>query len=224
ECLYPLLLMATIWLTMQAQRRRNWALAIATGAVWYLSSLFSFALLVAPPLMLAFAAADELAARPETDKRALMLALRKTSAGAVLGFGLAYLAFTVIFHYEFFSGLLGAMAHHAKSKIWRGTISETLHYAWLGSFEFAIWIGLPAAWLAATNAGRTLFNSTSRVAGGLALPSVALVLVFGFVAFFGRAKGETGRLWLLLVPICCALVSAELNRQDKATRNLSIAS
>jgi hypothetical protein len=224
QCLYPLLLMSTIWLAAVAQKRRSWAWSIASGAACYLSALFSFALLLAIPLMLGFAAAIEVESRKASSLRALPAAMWRTAVGAVLGFGLVYLLFELICHYDFFNGLRGAVQHHEKWKYWRGSAWEYFHYAWLGYFEFAIWIGLPATVLAATNAGRAIWQSARGIVGGLTLPALALTSVFVFVAFFGRAKGETGRLWLLLVPTCAALISAELNRQDPLRRTLFVSS
>jgi hypothetical protein len=44
----------------------------------------------------------------------------------------------------------------------------------------------------------------------LTLPAITLVLSFLYLAFFGRTKAESARLWLFLVPMCSGLAATEL--------------
>jgi hypothetical protein len=210
ECLFPLLFMSTTWMAVETQTRRSVIWAFVTGACLYLSAFFTFALLLAIPLAVAFAVATELQARPGPNAGSSRLALVKTGVAAAVGFILVGLVFFAAFNYDFFSRLEAATLYHAGWRQWRGGAFETFYFAWLDYLEFAIWIGVPFTLLALAGERRAILQAVTGNVRGLVLPFLVVLLSFLYLGFFGKTKAESGRLWLFLVPMCCALAAVEL--------------
>jgi hypothetical protein len=57
----------------------------------------------------------------------------------------------------------------------------------------------------------------------LAVPALALTGVFLYLSFFSHTKAETSRLWLPLVPICCAIAATELQEFNRLLRQPMVA-
>jgi hypothetical protein len=213
QFLFPVLLMTTVWMAVEAQRRHSWAWAVATGAALYLSAFFTFALLLAVPIAAAFAVAIERQAdRPMAGDRAGPLA--KTACGAAIGFGALAVLFAVGLHYDLVTRLRESNLHHAQWRNWEGGASETFHYAWLDYLEFAVWLGVPITLLSLAGIRRAVLSGIKGDYGKLVLPAFALLVAFLYLGFFGKTKSEAARLWLPLVPLCCGLAAAELHDRD----------
>ena len=201
QFLFPLLLMTTVWMAVEAQSRHSWGWAVATGLAIYLSAFFTFALLVAAPIAAAFAVAVERQAK----------ALAKTACGAAIGFGALAIVFAVGLHYDFITRLRAASLHHAQWRHWEGGTSETFSAAWLDYLEFAVWLGVPITLLSLAGIRRAVLRGIKRDYGRLVLPALAVLVSFLYLGFFGKTKAEAARLWLPLVPMCCGLAAAELH-------------
>jgi hypothetical protein len=209
QFLFPLLYMLTTWIAVEAQRRHSWAWAFATGASLYLSAFFTFALLLAIPMAAAFAVAAEL----ETRGRHLQApgrALAKTGLAAAAGFGTLAGVFGIVFQYDLITRLRGATDFHAAWRNWQGGWFETIYFGWLDSLEFAVWLGVPLTVLALAAGRRAILQAIRGDYRKLVLPAMVLGLSFLYLAFFGRTKAESARLWLFLVPMCSALAATEL--------------
>lgn len=223
ECLFPLLLMTVVWIATIAQVRRSWAWALAAGAMLYVSAFFSFALLLAAPIAASFAAASELASVGGQRPGKRVRSLARTLAGSAIGFAALFILFAFAFHYDFLARLEGAERHHMQWKYWKGELGETVYFAGLGYLEFVLLLGIPLAVLALAGARRSLVRATAGDWQQLVIPCAALGAVFLFLGFLGHAKGETARLWLPFVQICCGLAAAELQDRKKYPRALLVA-
>jgi hypothetical protein len=220
QCLFPLLCMTTIWVVTEAERRRSAARAFAAGALLYIAAFCTFPLLLVAPVAAAFAIAVECQAK-KTDAR--WRALAKTGIAAALGFAAMFALFAVAFHYDFVARLRSAADNHVQWKgSWHGGPAQTLQFALLDYIEFAVWIGLPVALLGMGAARRAMLAAAGGDFGGMVLPSIVLTALLIYLGCFGKTEGETSRLWLFLVPVCCALAAVELFRRDIRDRGLMI--
>ena len=90
-----------------------------------------------------------------------------------------------------------------------------MHFAWINFLEFFLWLGVPLALLTLSRLRRALLGLLDGDLTGLTLPAASLALVLIYLGFFSQTCGETARLWLPLVPICCALAAYELTSSGK---------
>jgi hypothetical protein len=218
QVLFPLLLTTVVWTAVIAQRRRSLAWAVGSGVLTWLSGLFSFALLLAGPVGLAFAAASDRDAPPASRWRLVGRTALGLAVGGAIGYGLG-----ILLGYDFFSRLEDATRVHAEWKAWRPGPQETFYWAWLDLLEFGLWIGVPLAVLTLASWRRSMRSLAGGDVDGMVLPAVTMALVFLFLAFFGRTKAESARLWLPLVPICCALAADHLMSRGEAARGPAVA-
>jgi hypothetical protein len=213
ECLFPLLFTLSAWLAVETQTRRSGAWAFVTGACLYLSAFFTFALLLAIPMAGAFAIATELQLASSPQSQARAKALLKTAVGVTAGFCVVAVAFLLVFNYDMVTRLRAATLYHAGWRNWQGGAFETVYFAWLNYLEFAVWIGVPLTLLTLAAERDAILRALRGDSEGLVLPALVLASSFLYLGFLGQTKAESGRLWLLLVPMCCGLAAAELQRR-----------
>jgi hypothetical protein len=96
----------------------------------------------------------------------------------------------------------------ASSLVWR--TFETVYFALLNYLEFAVWLGVPLVLLVLGAVRRALLIVVDGRPAEIVLPALALLAVFVALGLFGRTKGESARLWLPLVPMCCAVAASRL--------------
>ncbi len=217
QCLFPLLYMLTMWAAVKAQTTHGWGWALATGASLYLSAFFTFALLLAIPMAVALAIAVELEARA-LHSQPPGRALAKTGLAAGAGFATLAAAFLIAFKYDLITRLRGATDFHAAWRNWQGGWFETVYFGWLDSLEFAVWLGVPLTVLALAAGRHAILQAIRGDYRKLVLPAVVLVVSFLYLAFFGKTKAESARLWLFLVPMCCGLAASEIGERYRARR------
>ncbi len=105
-----------------------------------------------------------------------------------------------------------ALGAHLAWKQWRGSAYEVQHFAWLNLLEFALWLGAPVALLAVSAAVVGLVESVRRVRPSPGSFATAWLATVGLLAWFGRTKAESARLWLFLVQPACLAASLALHR------------
>jgi hypothetical protein len=218
QVLFPCLFMTTIWLATTAERRGSWRWAIATGAALYISTFFTFALILAAPLAAAFALATALQAADDGAPHGRVRGLARTALGAAIGFGVMFGVFAVAFHYDFVGRLREATSFHESWKGPWGGIHDTVYFAWLDYLEFAVWLGLPIAILTVGAVRRAILLAVAGQHRALVWPAIALLAVILYLGFFSHTKAEAARLWLPLVPMCCALAATELHERNPTFR------
>lgn len=214
QVLFPLLLMTTLALAVEAQARSSWPLAVAAGVSLGVGTFFTFALALAAPLAVAaaigVAMTSEAALGSGVTPASRYRALARTAGATLIGIGAYFLFLWAVIRYDWFAGLTMARLYNAQWKGWEGGAFQTFYFAWLNSLEFLLWLGAPLALLALGRVKRALLQVAATDLGGLAIPAVAVTIVFLFLAFFGQAKAETARLWLFMVPMSCALAADEI--------------
>jgi hypothetical protein len=223
QVLFPFLFMSTIWTAVQAQIRRSWLWAFAAGAVLFLSGFFTFALILAGLLAAGFAAQTEATEAGGDRWRSSMRSVGRTVSGIGAGFMFLLVLFAVGFNYDFLEGMLEATAFHKAWKGWGGGFHDGVYFAWLDYLEFAVWLGVPLVVLTLGGLRRSLLSAVAGTRDRLTWPGVALLAVFLYLGFFSHTKGETARLWLPLVPVCCALAANELRERYKGSREVMTA-
>ncbi len=188
---YPLvatLIVWWLWSGLQAQSSwRGRGLLVLAGAVTAVAILFSFSFV---PLLL-FAALLAWVAGWRREGEAWSLAVKRPfhtgfffALGLLLVFGLYTIA-------------LG----HSPLDIWRSTTAYHFDlerpyfpWLWLHSWDFVIFFGLPAFSL-------FLLSLSDRRRGAGFQLSLSLALCLFIVVLSGTARGETGRIWSLFMPV-----------------------
>ncbi len=225
EVLIPLLFMLPVFMSARAQRTRSAWWAVCAGAWLYLGAFVTFPVLLAAPVAAGFAAA--VALQPGVAATSPGRALVRTGLWAAAGFCGLFALFALGLHYHFATRLRGALVFHARWKAWHGGAAETVYFAWLNGLEFAVWAGVPLSVFALAGVRRSLLRALRGDRSGLVLPALVATAVLLALAFLGHTKAETGRLWLFLVPLGCALCAVELRagsrRRPRATLALVLA-
>jgi hypothetical protein len=188
---YPFVAVTIVWLfwaglTNEKKWRSVVQLGLA-GALTAVAILFSFAFV---PLLLFAGILALIVGWKQNGETWVEAVKRPLWAGLFFGLGLL-----LIF------GLYFIWTGHTPLTIWQSTTQYHFEldrpywpWLWLHSWDFVIFFGLPAFCLF------VLALLTPRREGGFQL-SLALVLTLLIVVISGTARGETGRIWSLFMPV-----------------------
>jgi hypothetical protein len=213
QFLFPLLGALTLWASVQAARARSDRGAFVAGVALWVSGFFTFPLLLLAPVALALAWAVAPVSRADNEagtSRARLRATIRMASRMAAGLAAGFVLFRLVLGYDVMARLADARRFNAIWKGWDGGAFQTLYFGWVNLLEFGLWLGIPVAALTFGRARRAIVQLAGGDVAGLGLPAVAMLLVFGYLAFFGQTKAETARLWLFMVPLCCTLAADEL--------------
>ena len=202
QCLLPVLGVTTVYVWAQALRRKNYLWALGAGALWYMALFVSFALLTLA-LVLGVLAVEAFGRQDKGRVGRVVL-----SVG--LGFGLVYGVFYFGFEYDAWTRCVEAMAAHRRWKVEDWGVANTLYYGGLNLLEFCLWCGVPVIVLAASQAVKDMRGLWTNGWEEAAWFGVALSATLGGLVVFGRTVGESGRLWLFLVPLVLASAAGRI--------------
>ncbi len=206
---YPLTAVTITWLLWagltNGRPTRAAMQLILAGALTAVAILFSFAFV---PLLLFAGLLALIVGWKRSGETWIEAGRRPLLAGVQFGLGLL-----LIFV------LYTAWTGHTPLAIWQTTTQyhfqlERAYWPWLGlhSWDFIMFLGLPAFALFIL----ALFQPASRPVRQLAL---ALALTLGLVVLSGTARGETGRIWSLFMPVALlgtAVVITNFAPRDQA--------
>lgn len=209
QFLFPLLATLSVWAGQEAALRRSVAASVAAGVWLWATGFFTFPLLLMGPVVIAVMWSARGTTGADGPGAAVGSVLR-LSASFVGGIILGYLLTRWLLAYDVAVRLADARQFNAVWKGWDGGAFQTLYFAWMNLLEFALWVGVPIALLAASRIGRAVRQLAAGRTGAMVGPALAVASVLAYVAFFGQSKGETARLWLFLVPLGSALAADEL--------------
>jgi hypothetical protein len=206
QFLFPLLFMLPVAAATLAAATGRPGWAAAAGVLLYAAGFFTFPLLLAGAIAAAGAAAV-LVDRPGAFDARLFARL---AVGGALGFAAAFGAAAVVLEYDFWERYADARAFADTWRGWQGGTFETVYFALLNYLEFAVWLGVPLVLLVLGAVRRALLIVVDGRPAEIVLPALALLAVFVALGLFGRTKGESARLWLPLVPMCCVVAASRL--------------
>lgn len=213
ETLFPLVTMTGAALAMGAMKRRSVTFAALAGMTAYLAMFCSFPLGVGVALGALTGAISSW--RPvfkadRSGKPVDSLFFRGSLAAVMVLSALAVdRLFAWLWGYDFVLRWQRSVAYHAAWRGWHGRPLEYLHYGLLGLLEFALWLGLPLASLAAPQIAAS-FAKAHRTIDAATWHAVGVGGVLLIFAVFGETKGEFARLWLFMVPFACIVAADAL--------------
>ena len=207
QVFFPAFGVMTLFLLVKACKKQSALLFAATGAAFYLIVFCSFGLLAMLPLA-ATVCIPFFVTRPFG--RSQLMSIAKCALALVAGLLLTAILFKALFGYDVLVRYQHAMAHHVAWKGWDGKVRTVIYCAFIDSIEYILWLGLPLALLLLCNWVRSATQTAKGCLSAHFCLSIGLLAVFVALAFFGKTKGETARLWLFLVPYICLLVSDEI--------------
>jgi hypothetical protein len=200
---YPTLAAALLLAVDAAVERNSWLLGVAAGTAGMLCMQLSLAFGAVILLCVICAtlkaagrgAGGEVAGRVPAFRRALRPAL-----GAAGGFLAPVIACMAALGFNAFAVWVRCAAHNDR---FHAAFGRTYWpWVWVNVVEFAVFLGVPVAALAAVAVGGLLRDAARRgrvaVCGGDLL--VAALVTGGMLAVTGRTLGETARVWMFLAP------------------------
>jgi len=210
QVLFPLLVNAAMACAAWAALRDDIWMGVLSGILGYLAAFCSFGLIAAMPLVLACVIFGTVA-RPMRSRSSFVSSLRVCAASAV-GAGTSWAAASAMFGYDVRHRYEVAIRAHVAWKGWTGTVDEIRHFAWMNVLEFAIWIGAPIAILLIVGAMLGLDDLVRSRRPTALIVATALATTIALLAWFGRTKAESARLWLFLAQPACLVASLTLQR------------
>lgn len=203
QFLYPWFFVGGALLTVLASERGSVPLALAAGGVVLGGTLVSFSLLAVVPLVGLWLAQEWVRGNPAVRRGVVT---RTLAVVAVLVAG--YLLIAVVFDYDPLLRFRMAMAQHRRIKEYDASLTAAASNLILNNLDFALWIGFGLAALALSSGVRIIRQFWQ---GRVNKPEV-LYLAFGvtylLLNFLGQTRGETGRLWIMMMPVA-AMASAQ---------------
>ncbi len=221
QVLFPLLVNAAMACGAWAALRDDLRMGFLSGILGYLAAFCSFGLIAATPLVVACIILGAVA-RPMRSRSIFVSSLRMCAAAAV-GVGTSWAAASTMFGYDVRHRYDVAIRAHVAWKGWTGTIDEIQHFAWVNVLEFAIWIGAPLAVLLMVGAVLGLEDRVRSRRPTALMVAIALATTIALLAWFGRTKAETARLWLFLAQPACLVASLTLQRLFPSRGRIALA-
>ena len=204
QFLFPLLGMLGIVLTVEAASRNSAPLSVVAGFWFWVAAFFTFPLILVAPVALGCAWAG---LRPTA----------RTSAWMLAGFTTGFVVWRFGFGYDVFARFADARRFNSIWKGWDGGAFQTLYFAWMNLIEFILWVGIPVTALTSGRIRRAVQDLSAGEISRFGMAAVATLLAFSYLVFLGQSKGETARLWLFMVPFCCALSADEIRFRWRAS-------
>jgi hypothetical protein len=210
QVLFPLLVNSALACAVLAGLRNDFLIGIFTGILGYVAVFCSFGLVAALPLLLACVLIG--AAANPTSGRSPFASSCRTCVALAVGAATSWATASATLGYDVRRRYEVAIRAHVAWKAWTGTGHEVRHFAWVNSLEFALWIGAPIAVLLI--AGSVLgFEDAMRSRRPTALfAATTLAATIVALAWFGRTKAESARLWLFLAQPACLAASLTLQQ------------
>jgi hypothetical protein len=210
QVLFPLLVNAAMACAALAGLRDDIRIGLFAGILGYLGVFCSFGLIAAMPLLPACAILGAVA-RPMRSRSRLASSLQVCAALAV-GAAISCAVARAILGYDVRHRYEVAIRAHVAWKGWTGTVYEVRHFAWMNILEFAVWIGAPIAVLLIVGAVLGLDDVVRTRRPTALVVATALATTIVLLAWFGRTKAESARLWLFLAQPACLVASLTLQR------------
>ena len=201
QVLFPSLALALLILSWWAARFGSLVVGALAGVAAYATLFVSFALLgIGPLCVLLFALGWAWSRHPRRVPAA--------AASAIVALAACHLLAVRHLGYDALARFDRALSTHAAWKLGQPGFESTQPLYWLGvnALDWAYWLGWPVAALALVALLRSL--SLRSLQGRFALVlSAGLAVTLVILGAFGRTTGETGRLWIFLMPVA-VLVAA----------------
>jgi hypothetical protein len=211
---YPLAATTIVWLLWagltEVSRPRSFLWLILSGSLAAFAILFSFAfipiLLLCGILTLLVWQRKEGSVQRGSLKWPVMVGLQ-------LGLGLAvvWLAYGFITEHTIFDVFSVGMTNHLQL--------DRPYWPWLllHSWDFAIFVGIPVFGLA-------LLGIVGRWGRGVRQLNIALMVTLLILVISGTGRGETGRIWLLVMPLTLLATAAVLQGLPRRQRQWLVVS
>jgi len=208
----PVLLLLAIWL---AGRRRLLG-PLVGGMLWGITTLLSYGLLAAAPLLLwpTFRPGAGFDRGGATLRGALTRVSALSGGFAAIWLGLVLLGFAP------WTSFVAAMGEH------RAMVASGRSYAtWLvfNPWDFLLFVGVPVILLAVWDFGEGVAGSLRGAVGSERGLALLWWLVLLALLASGTVRGEAGRIWLFLMPFACLFAARELSRRRPAMTTATLA-
>jgi hypothetical protein len=212
QVFFPLFFIIAIWLPTVSVERSSLGLGFLAGAFVYFAGFFTFPMFLALPLAAAFTIAISFSKNNVyIDWRRFLLIWIAIACGVLA----ADLLFRLIFDYNVIERFNDALMFHQKWKAWTPSLTNHLEYGLSSLLEFIVFLGIPLTFLVGFNFRRSLDKVLLGEPFKYVLPALMLCALLGYLAFFGKTKNESARLWLFLVPLCCMFAAIEISTRFK---------
>ena len=196
DTMLPLFSVGFFYLVISASdSRRGWA-ALLAGLIFYVSMLFTFAVLVLPLFLLIYWLLGRWRggwAKLPRSQAALYLGL------GLLGFLIPLVLLSIFLNYNSIVTWIAVYHQHAATY----TIKKWTYWKWVlyNPFEFAVFMGIP---ISAFLLRRLIFQGKKFIKREAWRPEEAFlfsfILTILLLNFSGKSLSEVGRLWIFLMP------------------------
>jgi hypothetical protein len=221
QVLFPGIINGTLACATLAARQSSVKLGFCAGMLGYLAVFCSFGLMGAAPVLLACVVLG--AATRSTHRVRVWLTALRVYCAIGIGIVTSGIIARVVLGYHVFHRYDVAISGHLAWKLWAGTKYEVWHFAWLNTLEFVVWVGTPIALLVLVGAVLGLVELARTRSPNDVLLATAVTATVVLLAWFGRTKAESARLWLFLVQPMCLAASITLHRMFPKHSRLALA-
>jgi hypothetical protein len=216
QVLFPTLFMICLFFGFYSRKYKSLIHAAIAGIIIYLTLYITFSLLPLIPLILFLFLIDY----HGSDRKPILGSL-KIMLIMIISFLLMDLIFRLLLNYDILIRFEKAMFYHENWN-WKPSLKRTAYSAVLNYIEFVFWIGIPLAVLYLSNILSSIKEILKKEIISENLFSITVILIIILLGIFGKSMGETGRLWIFLVPLICMFASYEINKKYENKSDLAI--
>lgn len=223
--LFPLLFVSSIGLFYSAVLRKSKFLMLVSGIFNYLIIFVSFSLM--PVFVFSALIFGCLYLKYITDKSSNskndILGLSIQVTFYFIGLGLMYILFSQFLNYNIILRYYRAMEYHFAWNHWVNAPKYILYFAWFNTMEYLCGIGIALSYFFAfsisnyakrinrvkniVKANKLKIGRIFEVKDLVKITTSFILITYIILAFFGKTKAETARLWLFLTPFICLITA-----------------
>ncbi len=217
QFLFPPLFIASVAALVYAVTKNSFGGSILSGMLIYLSIFVSFSLIPLLGLCVAWLFIESANKHRESNsfRRGIIVI-----GGIVLGVAIFWLFGQLALDYNPIERYSIAFRSHRINKVYKVSIPSIITYSLLNNLEFGFWSSIPILILTAVGsikAGISSFRRKISLRESLAAASLITWLALNI---FGQTKGETGRLWLFILPLAAIIASTETDTSHYSRRRI----
>lgn len=206
QVLFPLLFMLGMIFCRHAISNQSFKWAFACGAMTYIAIYFSFSLLPLLPMTLVWISIDYLQHKKDRG----MSDVLKILLGLAIGIILLFLLCRWMLNYDIVIRFQSAMNWHRSLKEFQPGLKQIMDSIILNNLEIASWIGFPMALLAVSRFVKAAYAYLKHRADQLDVLTTAFLITYLALNVLGQTRGESGRLWIFMVPLFSLFAAVEV--------------
>lgn len=206
QFLFPPIFIACVTALAYTLTKNSFWGSVLTGMLMYCSTFVSFSLIPVLGVCVTWLFIECMTQYRESKSFRRLLPVM---GGIILGVAIFWFLGQMLVDYNPIERYTIALKSHRINKVYEASIPAIFEYSLLNNLEFGFWSGFPILILAAIGSLKASIAACRRRIGLKESLAVATLVTWLALNILGQTRGETGRLWLFILPLVTFVASEE---------------